>query len=253
MNKPHLLLVLILFISGTLTINSCNQDKKQETNEEAREPDHQDSMDKAHDKTGEEAGHEHQHSNTDSAVDSDGSKAWSPSGNGVELIKSDFHFITGNVDNIKPEVIQGKSGNNVLELTADGTPAAFVFHQKYGNVGLAASISRLDFKGTLKLIHHARNMSDYEFVAITDGTMKLGRVKNGKEKVFDQNDFDTSNAGQMLLKVSAAGTHFKGYIGDETVTHGHGDQMENGFVGLMIEGSGKIQIGSIEVFPLEAE
>ena len=65
-------------------------------------------------------------------------------------------------------------------------------------------------------------------------------------------EFD-ADAGWMLLKVSAAGTHYKGYIGDKTITHGHGDEMPNGFVGLMLEGTGQIQVKSIEIFELEAE
>ena len=57
----------------------------------------------------------------------------------------------------------------------------------------------------------------------------------------------------MLLKVSAAGSHYKGYIGDKNITHGHGDMMEEGFVGLMLEGTGKIQVKSLEVVMLDEE
>ncbi len=253
MKKPHLLLVLMVLISGTLTFNSCNQDKKQESNEEAREPDHQGSMEEAHNKTGEETSHEHKHGNTDNATDSDGSKVWSPSGNGIELIKSDFHFITGTTDNINPVVIQGENGGNILELTASGIPAAFVFHNQYGNVGIGVSIKRGDFKGTLKVVHHAKNTSNYEFVAINGNKMKLGRVVNDKEKILDESEFEADAGEWTLLKVSAAGTHYKGYIGDKTITHGHDDEMTDGFVGLMLEGTGQIQVKSIEVFELEAE
>lgn len=180
-----------------------------------------------------------------------GNKTWMPGGNGAELIKSDFHFITGSIENINPEV-KKVEGSPVLELTADGTPAAFVFHSQYGNVGMIATLKKLDYKGTIKLIHHTKNLDNYEFVAVSENNMKLGRVENGNEKVFDESKFDALT-GWMPLKVTAAGTHYKGYIGSKTITHGHDDTMDDGFIGLMLDGKGTIQVKSIEVAVLEDE
>merc|ERR1711974_281253 len=112
--------------------------------------------------------------------------------------------------------------------------------------GMIATLKKLDFKGTIRLIHHAKDDSNYEFVSIIDNKMKLGRVINGTEKVFDESTFEV-DSDWVPLKVTAAGTHFKGYIGDKTITHGHGDKMENGFVGVMLEGNGKVLIKSVEI------
>jgi hypothetical protein len=180
-----------------------------------------------------------------------GNKTWTPDGNGPELIKEDFHFMTGSIENINPEVKKVEE-SPVLELTADGTPTAFVFHNQYGNVGMIATLQNVDFKGTIKLIHHAKDMANYEFVAASENNMKLGRVVNGNEKVFDESKFDVPT-GWMPLKVTAAGTHYKGYIGDKAITHGHSDKMDDGFIGLMLDGKGTIQVKSIEVAVLEDE
>jgi len=178
-----------------------------------------------------------------------GNKTWMPSGNGTELIKSNFHFITGSIENINPEV-KKVEGSPVLELTADGTPSAFVFHSQYGNVGLIVTLKKMDFKGTIKLIHHAKDLDNYEFVAVSENNMKLGRVINGNEKVFDESKFDVPT-GWIDFKMTAAGTHYKGYIGNKTITHGHGDKMDDGFIGLMLNGKGTIQVKTIEIAVLE--
>jgi len=57
--------------------------------------------------------------------------------------------------------------------------------------------------------------------------------------------------GWMPLKVTAAGTHYKGYISNKTITHGHDDTMDDGFIGLMLDGKGTIQVKSVEVAVLE--
>ena len=251
MKTKYLITNAIFFLLTALIITSCSPTKSQENSEERN--DHaQEATSTGHHDPETETTHKHDHGDTGHEGSSGCSKTWFPKGDGVELIRSDFHFIAGNMDNINPTVIAGDGGKNWLEIMADGTPAAFVFHNKYGNVGLAATVRKLDFQGTLKLIHHAHNTADYEFVAITDNNMKLGRVEAGQEKIFDEDAY-TAQQDWLTLKVSAAGTHFKGYIGDKTITHGHGDQMEDGFVGIMVEGIGKIQIKSIEIIPLEAE
>lgn len=243
-----------ILMAAIVSITACSQGKK---SEKAESDEHENSgmMEEGHDE-GEahehNEGEDHQGGHDEMAMETGDNKTWTPNGNGVDLLKSDFHFITGSAENIKPEVKEA-DGSQVLALTADGTPTAFVFHNQYGNVGMIATLKKLDFNGTIKVIHHAKDLSNYEFVSINGANMKLGRVVNGTEKVFDESQFEAGAGEWMPLKVTAAGTHYKGYIGDKNITHGHGDEMDNGFVGIMLEGTGKIQIKSIETAVLEDE
>lgn len=230
-----------LFLAG-IVLASCSQSKKEGTDSvhEEAEGDHHSEAEGAH------SGH------SESSTMTDGnSTIWSPKGNGIELINNDFHFVTGAIEDITPEVVQNEAGENVLKMTANGNPAAFAFHKSYGNIGMAAMVNSTSFKGSVKLIHHAQNDTNYEFVSINGTTMKLGRVVNGDVKVFDEKPFASSD--WVNLRVSAAGSHFKGYIGSKTITHGHGDKMKDGYVGIMVEGTGVLQIKSIELVPMEDE
>ena len=244
MKKLKITVPTILLLTWSLVFTSCSKNKVEgekvsveKSHTEMKDGDHHD-------------GHNHGHE-PETVENSRETKKWFPRGSGIELIKSDFHFITGNVDNISPEVIKNE-GNEVLQLTADGTTTAFVFHNQYSNVGVIAILKNIDFKGTIKVIHHAKDFSNYEYASIMGGIMKLGRVAMGKEVTLDKSDF-ISKTDWIPLKVTAAGSHYKGYIGDRTITHSHANEMENGFVGIMLEGTGKVQIKSIEIVPLEGE
>lgn len=246
MNKLQVVFQSIIFIAGTLVFTACSQGQKTEQSEAADDTE----MMEVDDHNEEGMTHEHEEGHAMS-TETEANKTWTPSGNGTDLIKSDFHFVAGSIENVKPEV-KNVDGIAVLELTADATPTAFVFHKSYGNVGMIASLDASKFKGTVRLIHHAQNTENYEFVAINGNHMKLGRIVNGKETIFNESDFDSAS-GWLNLRVSAAGTHFKGYINDKTITHGHGDKMKDGFAGVMLEGTGTLLLKSIELAELEDE
>lgn len=241
-----------------VSIVACSGGKKSEGESEH---DHSEMMEseEGHDHGGESSDHDHGEgseghdhgSHGEASMDEGEGKTWTPSGNGEELIRSDFHFIAGAMENIAPEVTEVAS-DNVLKLTANGTPVAFVFHQSYGNIGMAVSLNASSFQGTYKLIHHASNADNHEFVAVNGNNMKLGRIVQGDEMVFDESEFE-SDEDWINLRVSAAGTHYKGYIGNKTIAHGHGDKMKNGYIGIMLDGTGEILIKSIETVPLEDE
>ncbi|MCO6359193.1 hypothetical protein [Roseivirga pacifica] len=252
MKKGTTIVYTVLFLAGILSLSSCNGKKKTDSSSmpehEEASAHHQPENETAQHAHGEEMGG---HAHGEEAPDNGGSSIWTPSGDAVALLASDFHYITGATQNIAPKMVETE-GVSTLELTADGTPTAFVFHKTYGNIGMIAAVDPSNFNGTLKLIHHAKSTENYEFVSINGNHLKLGRIVNGKETIFDEGDFE-STSGWINLRASAAGTHFKGYLNDKMVTHGHGDKMPNGFVGIMLEGTGKLMLRSIEIAQLEDE
>jgi len=259
MKKNLIRTTALAVISAALYLVACTQSTENHHDEGSMETHEHDSDAHEHDAES----HDHDADSHDHDGDSEenhhqeGSSEsiglWKPSGDGSESINKDFHFIAGSIEDIAPQVVTNGQGEDVLELTVNGTPTAFVFHKTLGNVGVAVNLKTSDFKGTVKVIHHARNTENYGFVAVNGQKMTLGRIIDGKEVTFDEGDFSVENQDWLTLRVSAAGEHFKGYIGDKNVTHGHADSMKDGFVGIMTEGTGKLQISSIEVLSLEAE
>lgn len=246
----YLKMVIVLVVA--VALESCSQGSKESEkhghDSMESEGTHDDNAEpQEHGVTGEDhSGHD------ESAMSDIGTKTWSPSDDGTGSILTDFHFITGSIENINPEITQNKDGENVMKITGDGTPVAFVFHQSYGNIGMAVDLNAVGFSGTLKLIHHAQDANNHEYAGVNGSKMTLGRIVDGSEKVFDESDFDNSKAW-INLRVSAAGTHYKGNLGSKNITHGHGDKMKDGYVGILLEGTGTVLIKSIEVVPLEDE
>ena len=249
-NNSILTLLLVLIF---LAVSCSQRDKKDVTTEKGESEMSNDMHGQAAEHDGHMSEDAKHHHDMGSMQMSDGENmTWNP-GNGSDYkMTNDFHFIIGSEENIKPRVIQSDSGDKILQLTANGSPSAFVFHQAYGNVGMATSVDVKGFEGTLKLIHHAENADNYEFVSINAGNMKLGRIVNGKENVLDKGNFEAGDEW-INLRLSAAGTHFKGYIGNETITHGHGDKMKDGYVGIMLDGTGIVSIKSLGIVKLEDE
>jgi len=238
-NNPFGFLLMLMVV---LSLAACGQSEK-----ETKETDNTEVQ--ARGKEESSSGDDH---HAAIALSTEETTVWKPSGEGANLIGRDFHFIAGSIDQISPKVMS-EGAEEVLQLTTSEEQSAFVFHNKMGNVGIAVTLQRGDYQGAIKIIHHAQNAQTYEYVSINNDTMIQGRVIDGVEEVFDTKNFDTENEDWMTIRVSAAGTHFKGYLGDKNITHGHGDEMEAGYVGVMLEGIGSVVIKSMEVTPLEAE
>jgi len=246
--KESKCLIFVLSLLVGVHLFSCSPVKQEEheSSDMGNEANSQSESEEEH------SNHDMDHEGVSMQMSEDGSTTWRPTGDGPSLITRDFHFLSGALENINPELIQDSEDNNILKLTLDGETTAFVFHQTYGNVGMAAILNKEGFDGTIKLIHHAIDVENYEFVSITGSRMKLGRIVNGVENIFNEEKYE-NDSDWIDLRVSAAGTHFKGYIGSKTITHGHGDKMKDGYIGLMLIGSGTIQIKSIELAKLEDE
>ena len=79
--------------------------------------------------------------------------------------------------------------------------------------------------------------------------MQLGRVLHSQLTIMDQKQFTLDN--WVKISVVGDGTHFRGYIDDKLLIHGHGSELQPGPVGILIEGKGDILVAWIEVISLK--
>jgi len=142
--------------------------------------------------------------------------------------------------------------DHVMMFSPKGDKSSCMFNGKHGNVGVTATIKLDGNDGEVKLIHHSTDKDNYEFVALKGNMMNLGRVENGEEKILDSKEVELPT-DWFTLTVTAAGTHFKGYINDKMITHGHADEMAAGYVGMSASGKSMLSVKKVEATPLEAE
>lgn len=116
---------------------------------------------------------------------------------------------------------------------------------KISSVQAATELNIDDFRGDLELIHHYSDINNYDFLGIKSNEISLARKTNGKIIIFEKDNF--SNKGWIELKVISDKTHFRGYLNNKLIVHGHGSEPKPGLVGIKLSGNGIIFIRNIDV------
>ena len=129
----------------------------------------------------------------------------------------------------------------------------------YQLVGLSCELAEatLDlsgFTGTAMLVHHVRDARNYDFLALDkpasgEVMLRQGRVEDGRETTMDEGAAPLD--GPAELKAYAVGTHFRGYLGGEQLTHPHGPAAPPGRVGLRLDGAGTARVLALSATPVE--
>ena len=237
-SKLSLSILLMLFV--IFYFSSCNPSSKVEEASVEGESNGSEESDE----------HNHEAEGADHMEESEGQLTWVAPASVDNIFSRDFHMGAGSADDLKVEVRTDPEGDNIMVLNPTGNTAAFFFHSKYGNAGGEATFKLEDYNGDLKLVYHFKDESNYEFVSIKENTMELGRIMDGNKKVLDTKDYQLDASQWNTLRFSAAGEHFKGYLNDEMITHGHDEEMEPGFAGIMVNGTGTIFIKRISILEL---
>ena len=170
---------------------------------------------------------------------------WTITKNGLEDLRSNFHWIHGDLPDLKPTIV----GKDILSLSANIEKNEFLSHHYYQNIQLDIYANLDSLIGEFKIIHHYLADESYDFVSISaEGIVTQGRIKDGESIIFEksQHSFD----GLLFISVVGDGTHFRGYINEKMIAHGHGDEPNRGYVGLGLTGQGKVFIKSITLTQL---
>jgi uncharacterized membrane protein len=177
-------------------------------------------------------------------IKDNGDWSWNINPGSVSDLITNFQWIVGSVQDLKPMITQSEPPQ--LQLVASEQSNLFVTHKSYQNVQIDYYLNLNDFNGEVELIHHFQNAENYDFVSLNEeGVIRQGRVENGNTTLFEQGSFEPK--GELFVRVVGDGSHFRGYVDREMKVHGHGDAPENGPVGLKIQGSGSILISQIEM------
>ncbi len=195
-----------------------------------------------HNEAGEHPSGGHKHSESMEGGMMGEAFSWKASENGTEML-------TYKTDNV---MMMKHGEEQVMMMSPGGDKASCMFKNTQGNVGVTATIKFDSPNVGIKLVHHSTGKDNYEFVSLHGNSMQLGRVQNGKEKILDSKEVEVPT-DWFKLSVTAAGSHFKGYLNDKMITHGHANEMPAGMVGIIAMGDGSLSVKQVEANPLEAE
>ena len=224
--------VLVLFFAGINT--SCQtKSSRKESNEHAKDSVHKEAV-------------EDHHYDQSASATSSGNIMWMPDDKPFD---GPLKLVNGDANKLKASIKVGNDGAKTLSLFLSGSPVVLLFDGLFENIGANLQLNTEGFKGKVMILYHYTNESNYDYLSLSNTSMQLGRIENGKDNVLDKKD-EKMPINWAKLTVSAADEHYKGSLNDKLVNHGHGETRPAGQVGLLLEGRGKVILKMMEVMKL---
>lgn len=171
----------------------------------------------------------------------DGSWSWLPGPESASAVEEVFNIQGSGEFSLRTDRINGRYH---LSVKPSGDYTYLVIGENMKSVEGLMEINIEQFSGAVMLLHHFTDTDNYQYLKLKDDKLIQGQVLDGNERVLQSGSIDTN--GWITLRLSAAGTHFYGYRNSESVTHTHGEEMQEGLTGFAFGGNGKLLVRSIE-------
>lgn len=183
-------------------------------------------------------------------ISENGSWNWQAGENAALTLRQNFTLMQGNWENITLQNIRTKDGTKALSIQfEDKQSFLFSFGPDLKNLQIRIQADLSGFEGRFFAVHHISDTATYDFLAVEGSEARLGRMENGTVDFFDTGS--VKNYGWLTLKAVSSSGHYRGYVNDKLVAHGHGSDLKAGPAGFLISGSGSIQISAIDVTSLD--
>lgn len=152
------------------------------------------------------------------------------------------------------DVLAGAPAQGSAFTVTSGQPTLALLPDTLGDLEVSATLDLSGFTGTAALVHHVQDAQTYDFLALDrpasgEVTLRQGRVEGGDETTLDSGSAPLD--GPAEIKAYAVGTHFRGYLGGEQLTHPHADAAPPGRVGLRLDGRGTVRVLALSATPVE--
>ena len=159
----------------------------------------------------------------------------------IKVLSEKFKWLEGSLEELSPMY----DPNDSILIFHKSKKGLFVYDNKIKGVQITAKINIDDFNGEFELIHHFIDKNNYDFLGIINGEISLSRKSNGEIKIFKKEKFQNNH--WVELQVVSEGTHFRGYVNNKMIVHGHGSEPGSGSAGMKFSGTGSISIKMINV------
>ena len=178
----------------------------------------------------------------------DGTVEWDIRENALWTLKKMLRWDVADQQKVSTGIRKDEQNGPILAFNLQDSQTRFVFPDKFESVALEAVVNLTGFKGAVFLIHHFRDTLNYDFLLAENGKVSLGRRIQGKITIMDTKP--ASLRGWRILKVVGTKGHFRGYVNNQLIVHGHGKDLPAGVTGLLLKGTGEVLLKKIIVKPL---
>lgn len=160
------------------------------------------------------------------------------------------HFLSDEPGEIR---IQWNAEDSALVLRSPGPRDRFALHAGVlGDVSLEAEFGIPSQGGSVGLVHHWIDAENFDALVVDASEMRLVRVRSGKERVLDRSarvEADTWHS----YRVVGSGGHFRGYLDDALVVHGHASPGAIGRVGFQLPANSAFALRRVVIAPIGKE
>ncbi len=179
-----------------------------------------------------------------------GSWNWQAGNEAALTFRQNFTLAQGEWENVTLQNLQKENGSAALNVKLpENATLLFHFGPNLKNLQLSMNVNLAHFKGRFFTVHHISGPATYDFLAVEEPQIRLGRSENGSVDFFDTGV--VKDSGWLALKAVSSSGHYRGYVNEQLLVHGHGDDLPAGPAGFLISGSGSIQFSGIEVVSLD--
>lgn len=163
----------------------------------------------------------------------------------IKVLSETFNWIDGSIGELSPMY----DPDEAVLMFHQPKEAMFIYNNKIKSVQVTAKINIDNLKGEFELVHHFIDKNNYDFLGLKNGEISLSRKINGEIKIFGKDKLQSN--GWIELKVVSDGTHFRGYVHNKLMVHGHDDEPKPGSVGMKFSGTGSVSFKRIETESLK--
>lgn len=178
----------------------------------------------------------------------DGSLSWRPLPGDRQALGS-FLLPAPETDGSAISWAEPAEDSEGLGLALDGE-ALLLLPGVFGDVQVEAELILEGFEGEVGLAHHVQSGSQASLftVSLPGNEFALSR-RDGTTTRRLARSVRAVPEGPIRLFTTAAGRHYYGYLGDESVVHGHEAPPPEGGCGLVLRGVGVVRILSLTITP----
>ncbi|GAB4172265.1 MAG: hypothetical protein Kow00108_06880 [Calditrichia bacterium] len=177
-------------------------------------------------------------------VSEDGSWLWMAQKHPLEL----FHWIGLKT----PKYQYADKDSQFVKLNINtNTKVLAVLGPDLSDVQVNTEVDLTSFNGSFYLIHHFLDSSTYDFFSVGKEKIVLGRLNKGKIEMMDTKKFNQQR--RLIVKVVGTKGHFRGYVNNKLLLHGHAGDLPAGSAGFGFEGKGFIKLKYINVVSLKTK
>lgn len=183
-------------------------------------------------------------------VAGDGSQwSWRVAPGSEQALRDAFHWIEGESGELDTRLIEDGEGGHALTLEPAGGPVMLVMQEPMQAVEGRLQFNADDFDGAVELVHNVEGPDTYQYLRLAGGVMGQGQITDGADDLLGEGEAVSS--GWKEMRVQASGGHFYGHLNGEQQIHTHASQMNSGYAGLRISGSGTLLVRRLSFERLE--